>query len=226
MARRRLREPFTCGQLARAIGVAPNVVLRWLGSPSPRTRYTRADLRENLEWFPPVDEDLRKCDVALARLVGTPSGEYLELDWLRNPGWPWNTHAVRPPRIFPKAIPHDRDAELDARDLIQLYLRSERLRLVDVTRLRSEVAVEIALRAMRSRERSVLSLRLQGKPRSTETSWWNVAQEADFDSVPLTKEIFKVAVKEFLTEYARILSLLMQDPDFFLRSAAPASNAF
>jgi hypothetical protein len=33
-------------------------------------------------------------------------------------------------------------------------------------------------------------------------------------SIQLTKEVFKVAVREFMSEYARISELLIRDPDY------------
>lgn len=215
--KRTVRDAYSPDEIARAIGADPRAIRRWLGLRSARTRVTKAEIRDSLEWFP-LDEEMAASEVRLARLVGQRSGEYVELDWLRPPGWPWVTRADPPVRIFAVTTPYDRDAEADARDLIQLYRRAHRLRRLDDIRRRAVAAVDIALRAMRSRERAVLVARLegkQGKRGSPEVSWMNVASGCDSDSVRLTKEVFKVAVREFLAEYARISELLAKDPDYF-----------
>lgn len=73
----------------------------------------------------------------------------------------------------------------------------------------------MALRAMRRRERMVLLQRLKGKRGSSTTAWLAVAGDSELESVPLTKEVFKVAVREFMVEYGRISQLLANDPAFF-----------
>ena len=204
---------YSCSEVAQAIGASTSVLCRWLGVRSARSRVTREDIRDILGWSP-LDAELANCEVALARFVAVRSGDYVELDWLQPDGWPWVMRAVRPPRIFATMTRHDRDAEADARDLVQLYNRADRLGRLDDARRRAVAAVKLALRAMRSRERVVLVRRLEGKRGSPDTTWSSVATDSDLDSVPLTKEVFKVAVREFLTEYARISELLRNDPEY------------
>lgn len=197
------------------VGADVRRLCEWLGVRSARRKVTREEIRENLEWFRPYGE-LAGCEPALARFAGPRSGDYIELDWLQPPDWPWGAaRETRPPRIFAAMVPHDREAEHDARDLIQLYTRATRLGQLDDTRRRAIAAVELALRAMRPRERTVLVQRLKGKRGSSATAWSSVAGDSELESVTLTKEVFKVAVKEFMTEYGRISELLANDPDFF-----------
>lgn len=206
---------FSCSTVARIVGTDARTLCEWLGVRSARKRVTREEIRENLEWSRPYGE-LAECEPALARFAGPRSGDYVELDWLQPPDWPWGpARETRPPRIFAAKVPHDREAEQDARDLIQLYARAAKLRQVDDTRRRAIAAVDMALRAMRRRERMVLLQRLKGKRGSSATAWSAVAEDSELESVPLAKEVFKVAVREFMVEYGRISELLANDSEFF-----------
>src|SRR4051794_28174354 len=106
MRRRSPENPRTCAEVSDAIGIDCNLLRHWLGVSSSRSCVSREDIREALEWYG-LDETVSRYELAFARFAGSRFGEYVELDWLRPPDWPWNVRHVRPPRIFAEPTPRD-----------------------------------------------------------------------------------------------------------------------
>jgi hypothetical protein len=165
--------------------------------------------------------------VPLARVIGTPSGPHRELFWVINqveervarrinPRDVASRRLLLPPRIFAEARTFDRDGERDAKDLIRL-LDMVLVAETDDHR-RARYATRIALEAMRPSERYLLLGRLRGKRGAPKTTWYALANglACDFNtgSVQLTKEVFKVALDEFLQLYARVTNDLRAERDF------------
>lgn len=147
-----------------------------------------------------------RAQIRKARSLGERSGPYRELTWLYSHG-----PGVRAPRILAANVPRDKEAELDASDLINL---DRSYSSADGLLERNVRAVDLALPAMRPCERSVLLRRLsgrQGKRREGDATWHVVAFESGLPSAPIAKEVFKVAVREFLAHYARIVKQLVQE---------------
>ena len=197
-----------CHELARKCGADATSLRKELGLRAVTQIVTAYDIRDLLE-LGAIDPDIQDCVPTLARLVGPRSGPYVELDWLRHPDWPWKGYYAKPARIFAQARPHDRTAEAEARDLIELRKRARGVSGLDPTRRRATEAAEIALRAMRAPERSVLLLRLGSRRGSQDAAWATIARELELPSHSLAKEIFKVAVTDFLAEYGRVSGLLV-----------------
>lgn len=197
--------------MARQLGVDPEWLRDELWLDSIDETITKNDIcagmrLESLNWDNEVDA------IRLSRYACPRSGPYVELDWLEDESF---RREERPPRIFAQQTGYDRVAEQEARDLLQLQKRARKLGALDAPRHRALVATTMALRVIRPKERAVLLARLNGKRRDApDATWAAIVFEHDLPSVTVAKEIFKVAVVEFLSEYARICSRLLDDPGY------------
>jgi len=164
--------------------------------------------------------------VPLARIIGTVSGPHRELFWATEDAkesvffatfgdanaWAKaaSLRSLLPPRIFATDTTIDSEGREEARDLIRVH---DTARLTDPVLRRASHATEVALRIMRPAERNVLLGRLRGKRGTEETTWGSLASNPSdkyrTGSVALTKEIFKVALSEFLQEYAKATDSLI-----------------
>jgi hypothetical protein len=193
-----------CTDLAAEIGCDAEALREALSLPSVQA-FVRQDIADQTYWghFYLSSSEMEKlpdsAHVRLARFIGERSGDYLELFWLPNEHG--SGHDVwSPPRIFASARAHDRQGEVHARKL--LLAARENAGDTDSELTLFCEAVGVALRKMRPIEHAVLTKRLTLPRDAPERSWFRLSRDCEMGgSVPLTKEVFKVAIREFLREY-------------------------
>jgi hypothetical protein len=228
---------LTCRILSTQLGVKTERLWKMIGNSfeSIDDEIYREDLEENASFWSSSDD--AHLVVRLARVLGQRSGPYVELHFFVESD-PFHWFAGRPdddaPRIFAKDVPHNRSEEREVSDLLRhqnhvnqkmedrdevrqflveqgIAFPTTPLGLDDAER-RAYEATLLALRAMRRIERAVLLQRLDGKRGSEETTWLRVAGKIpNSGSVPIAKEVFKVAVQEFMQEYARVTAAILND---------------